>query len=142
MSTDRYWDSLRQLRLGMRWLRWLTHHQRQTLLMMLLALATGVEFLENIMFVFASSHIMGGVDADPRSFALVHWLEKMVPPAWRLGLLADHRVWLETDTRICLPITAGGLITEITRFALDLGPYLALMDETGLTIAAPPRAAN
>ncbi|WP_454767131.1 MFS transporter [Cupriavidus campinensis] len=39
--------------------------------MMLLALATSVEFLENIMFVFASSHIVGGIDADPRSFALV-----------------------------------------------------------------------
>ncbi|MBV8273205.1 MAG: MFS transporter [Cupriavidus sp.] len=55
----------------MRWLRLLSHQQRQTLIMMLLALATGVEFLENIMFVFASSHIVGGIDADPRSFALV-----------------------------------------------------------------------
>ncbi|MGO4306975.1 MFS transporter [Cupriavidus sp. RAF12] len=55
----------------MRWLRLLSHPQRQTLLMMLLALATGVEFLENIMFVFASSHIVGGINADPRSFALV-----------------------------------------------------------------------
>ena len=26
---------------------------------------------ENIMFVFASSHIVGGVDADPRGFASV-----------------------------------------------------------------------
>ncbi len=51
--------------------RLLSRPQRQTLLMMLLALATGVEFLENIMFVFASSHIVGGIDADPRSFALV-----------------------------------------------------------------------
>jgi MFS family permease len=55
----------------MRWLRLLSHQQRQTLLMILLGLATGVEFLENIMFVFASSHIIGGIDADPRSFALV-----------------------------------------------------------------------
>ncbi|MCJ0762004.1 MFS transporter [Variovorax terrae] len=38
--------------------------------MALLALVTSVEFLESIMFVFASRHIMGGVDADPRSFAL------------------------------------------------------------------------
>lgn len=71
MSTGQRWQPLWQLRLGMRWLRLLTHQQRQTLLMMLLALATGVEFLENIMFVFASSHIVGGIDADPRSFALV-----------------------------------------------------------------------
>jgi len=70
-SAGRSWQPLWQLRLGVRWLRWLSHRQRQTLLMMMLALATGVEFLENIMFVFASSHIVGGIDADPRSFALV-----------------------------------------------------------------------
>ena len=50
-----------------------------------------------------------------------------------MALLADHRVWLETDTQIELPITAAGLIIEITRFALDLAPYLELMDEMGLT---------
>ncbi|MDR3382495.1 MFS transporter [Cupriavidus basilensis] len=64
-------SALRPLRLGLRWLRLLSHQQRQTLVMLLLALATSVEFLENIMFVFASSHIVGGIDADPRSFALV-----------------------------------------------------------------------
>ncbi|MGT2489936.1 hypothetical protein ACU4GD_03850 [Cupriavidus basilensis] len=39
--------------------------------MLLLALPRQWNSLENIMFVFASSHIVGGVDADPRSFALV-----------------------------------------------------------------------
>jgi hypothetical protein len=34
-----------------------------------------------------------------------------------------------------LPITAAGLITEISRFTLDLAPYLELMDEIGLTLA-------
>ena len=58
-----------------------------------------------------------------------------MPPDWQVLLLADHRVWLETDQRIDLPITAAGLITEITRFALDLAPYLELMDESGLTVA-------
>ena len=71
----------------------------------------------------------------PRSFALLHWLERAVPPAWRVALLADHRVWLETDQRVELPITGAGLITEVTRFALDLAPYLELMDEIGLTLS-------
>lgn len=71
MNSGSPWQPLWRLRVSMRWLRWLSHRQRQTLLMMLLALATGVEFLENIMFVFASSHIVGGLDADPRGFALV-----------------------------------------------------------------------
>lgn len=68
--------ALQPLRIGWRWLRLLSHRQRQTLVMMLLALATAVEFLENIMFVFASSHIVGGVDADPRGFA---WCRAATP---------------------------------------------------------------
>lgn len=39
-------------------------------LMALLALTTGVEFFENSMFVFSSSHIQGGVDAGPQEFVL------------------------------------------------------------------------
>ncbi|WP_432720307.1 MFS transporter [Jeongeupia wiesaeckerbachi] len=42
---------------------------KKRLLMALLGLITGVEFLENVMFVFAASHIMGGVGAAPREFA-------------------------------------------------------------------------
>ncbi|HEY7578497.1 MAG TPA: hypothetical protein VH855_12955 [Acetobacteraceae bacterium] len=71
----------------------------------------------------------------PRSFALLHWLERILPPGWRVALLADHRFWLDTETPIGLPITAAGLVTELTRFALELGPYLELMDEVGLTIS-------
>jgi hypothetical protein len=76
----------------------------------------------------------------PRSFALLRWLERSTPPSWQVALLADHRVWLETATPIVLPITAAGLITEITRFALELAPYLELMDETGLTLPHPDTA--
>jgi hypothetical protein len=68
----------------------------------------------------------------PRSFAAMHWLPRSVPPGWRVTLLADHRVWLETETRIALPITAAALITEITRFLLVLAPFVDLLDEEGL----------
>ena len=71
----------------------------------------------------------------PRSFALVRWLSRWMPPTWRVALLADHRVALETSLPIGLPITAAGLITEISRFTLDLAPYLELMDEIGLTLS-------
>jgi hypothetical protein len=70
----------------------------------------------------------------PRSFALLRWLERSTPSTWHVALLADHRVWLETVTPIALPIAAAGLLTEITRFALDLAPYLELMDEVGLAL--------
>jgi hypothetical protein len=68
-----------------------------------------------------------------RSFSVLRWLPRIVPPGWRVLLLADHRVRLETETCIALPITAAALITEITRFLLALGPYLDLLDEEGLT---------
>jgi hypothetical protein len=51
-------------------------------------------------------------------------------PSWRT--IASP---LETSLPIGLPITAAGLITEISRFTLDLAPYLELMDEIGLTLS-------
>lgn len=44
-------------------------HDKARLLMLLLGLLVGLEFLENGMFVFAASYIVGGVDAGPREFA-------------------------------------------------------------------------
>lgn len=73
----------------------------------------------------------------PRCFEILHWLARNVPPRWRVALLADHRIWLETETPIGVPITASELLTELTRFALDLAPYLDLMDEVGLTVSGP-----
>jgi len=50
---------------------WGWHADKKRLLMLLLGLIVGVEFLENGMFVFAASHIVGGIDAAPREFAQV-----------------------------------------------------------------------
>jgi hypothetical protein len=71
----------------------------------------------------------------PRSFALLHWLRGILPPEWRASLLADHRFWLETDVLVGLPITVVSLISELTRFSLELAPYFELMDEMGLTVS-------
>jgi hypothetical protein len=73
----------------------------------------------------------------PRSFALLRWLERVVPKEWDVALSPDHRVLLTMEAPIGLPVTASALITELTRFALDLAPYLALMDEVGLTVPGP-----
>jgi hypothetical protein len=69
----------------------------------------------------------------PRSFTALHWVPRLVPPGWHISLLVDHRVHLETETPIGLPITAVALITEITRFLLAFAPYLDLLEEEGLT---------
>lgn len=72
----------------------------------------------------------------PRSFGLLHWLVRTMPSEWRLSLLADHRVWLAAETSIDLPITAAALVSRITCFALEIAPYLDLMDERGLPAVA------
>jgi len=69
----------------------------------------------------------------PRSFALLHWLPRSLPPEWRVSLLADHRVILEATPPITLPMTAAALLTELTCFLLALSPYLDLLDEAGVT---------
>jgi hypothetical protein len=71
--------------------------------------------------------------ARPRSFALVRWLSRVVPAGWRLRLAPDHRIWLDVEAPIGQPITAAALLTRITCFAMELGPFLDLMDETGVT---------
>ena len=44
----------------------------------------------------------------PRSFALLHWLARMVPQAWRVALLADHRVWLMAYTYAATALICAG----------------------------------
>jgi hypothetical protein len=75
----------------------------------------------------------GDESLRPRCFAVLHWLERIVPSTWRVALLADHRIWLQVETPVGAKMTATGLLTELTHFALELTPYLELMDEVGLT---------
>lgn len=58
-------------------------------------------------------------------------LLRELPETWRVRLLPDHRPMVEVETLIGIPITATGLIGELTAFLLDLSPYLDLLDEAG-----------
>ncbi|MGA3397987.1 MAG: hypothetical protein ABSC95_02105 [Acetobacteraceae bacterium] len=68
----------------------------------------------------------------PQSFQLLHLLPRALPGPWGVLLLPDHRVQLEADSPVTLPITATDLLAELTRFLLDLEPYLDLLDEAGI----------
>jgi hypothetical protein len=59
-----------------------------------------------------------------------------LPEGWRLRLLPDHRVRLETEAPLEAAPTAVRLITEMVRFALALDPYLDRLEAAGT--AAPP----
>ena len=71
-------------------------------------------------------------DTRPRSFAALHWLRHELPAHWRLGLLPDHRLLLEAEADIVVPITAAGLVAELAGFVLALAPYLELLEEFGI----------
>jgi len=71
-----------------------------------------------------------------RLFLLLRGLQKLLPPLWRLRLLADHRVRVEAEEPLEWPTTATGLMTSVTLFVLALAPYLDLLDETGLSAVA------
>ncbi|HET8996972.1 MAG TPA: hypothetical protein VFN42_09915 [Acetobacteraceae bacterium] len=57
-------------------------------------------------------------------FTILRGLPRLLPQHWQLMLLPDHRVLLESSAEVTLPITASGLLTELTVFLLTLAPYL------------------
>ncbi|HVC61805.1 MAG TPA: hypothetical protein VND19_15755 [Acetobacteraceae bacterium] len=78
-----------------------------------------------------------------QSFQLLRLLPRALPEPWQLLLLPDHRVQLEADSRVTVPVTATDLLVGITRFLLELAPYLDLLDEAGIAGApAEPGSAN
>ena len=68
----------------------------------------------------------------PRVFHLLRALRHHLPSPWRLRLLADHRVVIEQEGKLALPITATGLVSELTAFALCLAPYADIAEEAGM----------
>jgi hypothetical protein len=78
-----------------------------------------------------------------QSFQLLRLLPQALPGPWRVVLLPDHRVRLEADSEVVLPITATALLVAVTRFLLELAPYLDLLDEAGIAGAsAAPGSAS
>ncbi len=72
-----------------------------------------------------------GPHLRPSSFQLLRLLPRALPLRWRVVLLPDHRVRLEADAEM-FPITATELVAELTRFLLELAPYLDVLDEAGI----------
>lgn len=76
------------------------------------------------------------VTARRQSFTLLRALSMNVPEGWRMSLLPDHRAVLEAGVDLPDPLTAASLLTAITAFLLRLGPYLDLVDESGMPAQA------
>ncbi len=74
----------------------------------------------------------------PGALAALAALSPTMPEGWRLRLLPDHRISLETEAPLAEPPTAVTLVTEMVRFALALDPYLETLEAAGAE--APGRA--
>jgi hypothetical protein len=72
-----------------------------------------------------------GVGMLPRqaAFATLRALPATMPPDWKLGLLADHRIVAEAKIHIRLPASAEELVSELTLFLWRLAPYFDLLAE-------------
>ena len=99
-----------------RWQHFL-HREKQLLLMWLLGALVGMEFLENGMFVFASSHILGGIGVAPREFA-------QVQAAYAVGsmLMIAMQQWLSRHVGY-----RHYLLAALLRYALANGFFFAAL---------------
>ena len=66
----------------------------------------------------------------PGAFAALAGLSRSLPSGWRLDLLPDHRIRIETTAPLATPPIATALIAALVRFALALDPYLDRLDST------------
>jgi hypothetical protein len=74
---------------------------------------------------------VGGGRRDA-AIALLRALARNLPAGWRLGLLPDHRIQIDTEHRMDLPTTIGALLTPVVGLLLSAAPLLDLMDENEL----------
>jgi hypothetical protein len=66
------------------------------------------------------------------AMALLRALAHNLPAGWRLRLLPDHRIQVDTEHRMDLPTTIAALLTPVVGLLLRAAPLLDLMDENGL----------
>lgn len=72
----------------------------------------------------------------PEAFELARALVGMLPDGWQVQLMADHSLQLQSEQHVPLPATIGALLVPATRFTLTLAPYLDLLDEHAMGMAA------
>lgn len=73
-----------------------------------------------------------GQERRASAMPLLRALGRQLPQGWRIHLLADHRIQLDTEQSLHWPATAPALLTPIVRLVLQIAPLLDLIDETGL----------
>jgi hypothetical protein len=71
----------------------------------------------------------------PAALAALAELPGELPPPWRLRVLPDHRLVLQSEQALATPTTATALVAAMVGFALALDVYLDRLDSAGLAAA-------
>jgi hypothetical protein len=76
------------------------------------------------------------------SLRALHTLVSATGEDTQLRLLADHRITFAARRPVAMPASAGDLLTQITCFLLDLGPYLDLLMEADVPVESAGAVAS
>lgn len=71
----------------------------------------------------------------PRAFETLARLRQELPAGWRLRLLPDHRIRIETDAPFADPPTVISLVVSMVQFALVVDPYLDRLASGGAGVS-------
>ena len=74
----------------------------------------------------------GAPGSRAHSFRMLRTAGAAMAPDWQVGLTPDHRVAMMATRRMTGPVSAVGMLGEITGVLLNLGPYLDALEEHGL----------
>ncbi len=75
-------------------------------------------------------------DGRKAALDLVRDLPDAFPANWRVRLAADHSIFMEAWLAVALPVSAVGLVVQMSSYLLHLSPFLDVLDEGGMGPAA------
>ncbi len=65
-------------------------------------------------------------------FDVIRNLPRALPDHWKVTLEPSHAIRIEVELQLDGNVTASSLMTAVTAQMLELGPYLDLLEETGV----------
>lgn len=67
-----------------------------------------------------------------QALKLLRQLPRLLPQGWSIRVAADHSVLVQAQADLVLPISAIGLVTQLSLFLLSLNPYLDALEDGGI----------